>query len=90
MSTVKFTENEKLKRIQARLFLLTDQKLSQQEILELAINIVDENINLLAERISKGMKRYTNDEIAKIRQKFTHWGKETRDISSTVDETLYQ
>ncbi|UCG00650.1 MAG: hypothetical protein JSW11_13650 [Candidatus Heimdallarchaeota archaeon] len=89
MSTVKFAETEKLKQLQARLYLLTNQHLTQQEILEYAVNILTENIDLLVERLQAGSKTFTSEEIKKIQAKASHWGEDTKDLSSTIDETLY-
>ena len=89
MSTVKFAETEKLKQLQARLYLLTNQHLTQQEILEYALNILTDNIDLLVERLQAGSKTFTPEEIKKIRAKASHWGEETKELSSTIDETLY-
>ena len=89
MSTVKFSDIARLKEIQSRILLLTNQQLTQQEILEYALAIIDENIDLLIEKIAPGSKVFTPEEIANIRLKASHWGETTKDLSSSVDKTLY-
>ena len=89
MSTVKFSEIEKLKQLQARLYLLTNQHLTQQEILEHAVSILTDNIGLLVERVLSGSKIFSEEDIKKLRAKSTHWGKETENLSEQIDKTLY-
>lgn len=89
MSTVKFSETEKIKQLQARLYLLTNQHLTQQEILEYAVSIITDNIDLLIERLQAGSRTFSPEEIRNVRAKTSHWGEETKDISSRIDETLY-
>ena len=89
MSTVKYSNTEKLKEIQSRIFLLTNKQLTQQEILESSVEIVSENIDLLVEKMMSGTKNFSKEEIEKYRTKFSAWGPKTKDISSTIDETLY-
>lgn len=90
MSTVKFSEIEKLKELQARLYLLTSQHLTQQEILEYAVNILTDNLDLLVERLQAGSRKFSDAEIKKIREKSSHWGEETHDLSETIDQTIYR
>ena len=89
VSTVKFSETEKIKQLQARLYLLTNQHLTQQEILEYAVSILTDNIDLLIERLQAGSRTFSPEEIRNVRAKASHWGEETKDISSRIDETLY-
>jgi hypothetical protein len=89
VSTVKFSETEKIKQLQARLYLLTNQHLTQQEILEYAVSILTENIDLLIERLQAGSKTFSPEEIRKVRAKASHWGEKTKDLSRRIDETLY-
>jgi len=89
VSTVKFSEIEKLKQLQARLYLLTNQHLTQQEILEFAVDILTDNIDLAIERLKAGSKKFSPEEIQKVRAKASHWGEETKDLSSKIDEILY-
>lgn len=89
MSPVKFSEIEKLKRVQARLYLLTKQHFTQQEILEYAVDILDDNIELLVERLQAGYRKFSTEELQKIRAKASHWGEGTEDLSSKIEEALY-
>ncbi|MFX1513665.1 MAG: hypothetical protein ACFFCQ_13865 [Promethearchaeota archaeon] len=89
MTTVKFSSIDKLKEIQSRVYLLTQQNLTQQEILEYAVLIISENIDLLVEMLTAGSRKFTDKEISNIREKASHWGKHTADVSSTIDKTLY-
>ena len=85
MSTIKFPDTTRLKEIQSRVLLLTNQQLTHQEIVEYALAIVDENIDLLIEKIAPGLKVFTPEEIENIRQKASHWGETTKIFSSTVN-----
>ncbi len=89
MTTVKFAKSDQLKEIQSRIYLLTQQHLTQQEILEYSVSLISENIELLVERLIAGSKKFSDEEINKIKLKATHWGKETADLSSNVDKALY-
>ena len=90
MSTVKFSEQEKLKLLQSKIYLETKISLSQQEILELGVDIVLENLDLIVEKISKGAKILSEEEISKIMQLSSDWGEGSEDTSITVDDILYE
>ena len=89
MSTVKFSQTNKLKEIQSKIYLETQQNLSQQEILEYAVIFLSENLDLLLAHLQAGSKKFSSKEIETIRSKATHWGKHTSDISKTINKTLY-
>lgn len=89
MKTVRYSNTDKLKEIQSRIFLLTNKQLTQQEILEASVEIVSEKIDLLVEKLLTGTKSLSEEEKKKIRSRFSPWGSKTKDISSTIDETLY-
>ena len=89
MKTVKYSDTDKLKEIQARLFLLTNKQLTQQEILETSVEIISEKIDLLIERLVTGSKSLSDDEKKIIRSKFSSWGPDSKDVSSTIDKSIY-
>lgn len=89
MGTVKYSDTEILKDIQSRVFLLTNKSLTQQEILEKAVEVISDNIDLLLERIEPGARVFSEEEIEAVRKRAKHWGQDTSNLSSTVDETLY-
>ena len=89
MSTVKYSNTDRLKEIQSRIFLLTNKQLTQQEILEASVEIISEKIDLLVEKLMLGAKSFTEEEKKNLKSKISSWGKGTKDISSTIDETLY-
>ncbi|OLS22114.1 MAG: hypothetical protein HeimC3_32560 [Candidatus Heimdallarchaeota archaeon LC_3] len=90
MSTVKFSNIEKLKEIQSRIYLKTKRTMTQQEILERAISVIDKNIDLIIEQLIPGTKKYTEEEITKFLGKSTNWGKDTKRLSKSIDQILYE
>ena len=89
MSTVKFSEQDKLKELQSRIFLETKITLSQQEILELGVDIVLENLDLIINKISSASRILSEEEISRIMQIPSDWGEGSEDSSSTVD-SIYE
>ena len=90
MSTVKFSNVEKLKEIQSRIYLKTKRTMTQQEILERAISVIDKNIDLIIEQLIPGTKKFTEEEITKFLDKSTNWGKDTKRLSKSIDQILYE
>ena len=89
MATVKFSSQERLKEIQSKVYLKIKKKLTQQEILELAVDILDNNIDLIINRISKSTRKFTLKEIEKIKLNATNWGRETENLSMEIDDIVY-
>ena len=90
MATVKFSDVEKLKEIQSRIYLKTKRTMTQQEILERAISVIDKNIDLIIEQLIPGTKKYTEEEITNFLGKSTKWGKDTKRLSKNIDQILYE
>ena len=90
MKTVKYSNTDRMKEIQSRLYLLTNQQLTQEEILEASVEIASEKIVLLIEKLISGAKTFSDEEKKLIRSKISSWEKETKDVSSTIDKTLYE
>lgn len=90
MATVKFNNQELLKRLQARILLETNISLTQQEILELSIDLVSENIDLILKKIKIGCNIVSDEQIKSILQLSSDWGEGTEDSSKSIDEHLYK
>ena len=89
-TTVRFSNTEKLKAIQSRLYLSTQQNLSKQQILDLAIDIIDANIELLEQKISQAARVFSSEEIDDLlKDVVSDWGEGTEDASETIDDYLY-
>ena len=89
-TTVRFSNIEKLKAIQARVYLSTQQNLSKQQILDLAIDIIDANIELLEQKISPAARIFSSEEIDDLLETIvSDWGEGTENSSETIDDILY-
>ena len=89
-TTVRFSNVEKLKAIQSRLYLSTQQNLSKQQILDLAIDIIDANIELLEQKISPAARVFSSEEIENLLEEVvSDWGEGTENASETIDDILY-
>lgn len=89
MSTVKFSEQEKLKTLQSKIFLATKVSLSQKEILELGLEFMEENFGLIVARLSRGNKILSQTELEKLFNLTSDWGEGSEDSSENIDAYLY-
>jgi hypothetical protein len=89
MSTVKFSKHDKLKELQAKIYLETKITLTQQQLLDMGVDILSENIELVINRISKGGKKIDKKHQDEIFDLISDWGEGTEDSSETIDEVLY-
>jgi hypothetical protein len=93
MSTVKFSNQDKLKELQSKIYLETNISLTQQELLDLGVDILSENLSLIIERISRGRRIYDKIQAEKIMevimQLSSDWGINTEDSSTNIDQILY-
>ena len=89
-TTVRFSNTEKLKAIQSRLYLSTQQNLSKQQILDLAIDIIEANIELLEQKVLSAARVFSSEEIEDLlKTVVSDWGDGTEDVSETIDDYLY-
>ncbi len=89
MSTVKFSKHDKLKELQATIYLETKISLTQQQLLDMSVDILSKNIELVICEISKGGKIIDKEHQNEIFSLISDWGVGTEDSSETIDEVLY-
>ena len=78
---------EKLDRLQARLYLTTGKKLSQQEVLEILVSIGSDHEEILVEMTQGKKPSIKPDDIEAILNTPVDWGQETGE--ETIDKVLY-
>lgn len=89
MSTVKFSEHEKLKTLQSKIYLATKVSLSQKELLELGLEFMEENFEMIVTRLSRGNKILSQAETEKLFDLISDWGEGSEDSSVNIDAYLY-
>ncbi len=90
MATVIFNQQKKLKILQSKIFLKTNIELTQQEILEFAVDIIDNDIDLIVNKLIRGFKILPQTAIQQMLKDYTSdWGEGSENSSSEIDEALY-
>ncbi|MCY3411632.1 MAG: hypothetical protein INQ03_08385 [Candidatus Heimdallarchaeota archaeon] len=90
MSTVKFSNIDKLKELQSKIYLLTKISLSQKDLLELGVDVLIENIDLLIQRLTRGSRIVDKKELEAIMSLSKDWGPGSEHSSINIDDDLYR
>ncbi len=88
-TTVKISREykDRLDRLQASLLIATGKKISQQELLEMLVQLGIELEDELQERVSDETETLRPETISRIMNMPTDWGVETSE--DIIDKTIY-
>ena len=90
MSSVKIEDKNQLEQLSAKIFLLTGNKFTQQQLLSLCVSFSSENMDDLISYISVQNRIWTDEEIETYYNENTEdFGEGTEELSENIDDIIY-